>query len=403
MIFETVRLAIQAILRNAMRSFLTVLGIVIGVAAVIAMVTVGQGSTDQVEADVSKLGTNLLMVRPGQSGQGPGVAGGSAPSLTVKDADAIEDQVGGVSVATPSSSLSMTVIFGSENHSTAVTGTDNRYLTARNWEVVQGRQFYESELRTGTGVCILGDTVRAELFGSGDPLGAAIRLKQVSCRVIGVLEAKGASSFGTDQDDLVLMPIRAFQRRISGKPDVGMIYAAVRNGVATEKAKADIERLMRERRRISPGEEDDFNVMDMKQIASMLTGITSVLTGLLSAVAAVSLLVGGIGIMNIMLVSVTERTREIGIRLAVGATEAQVLMQFLVEAIVLSLIGGFIGIVFGLALALVGSNFLQIPFTPDPEIVLISFVFSAFVGIVFGYFPARRAARLNPIEALRHE
>ena len=404
MLYEAVRLALQAILRNAFRSFLTVLGIVIGVSAVIAMVTVGQGSTDQVEADVSTLGTNLLMIRPGQPSQGPGSGvGGSAASLTLKDVDAIEQQIASVAVAAPSNSRSMTAIFGNVNHTTTVTGTDNRYLTARDWDLASGRSFYESEQRTGSSACILGSTVQEKLFGNGNPLGASIRLKQIACRVIGTLEAKGASSFGTDQDDVILVPIKAFQRRISGNQDVSMIFASIRTGISTEKGKADIESLMRERRRIGPFEEDDFNVFDMKQISSMLTGITSVLTGLLSAVAAVSLLVGGIGIMNIMLVSVTERTREIGIRLAVGATEGQVLLQFLVEAIVLSLIGGLIGIVLGLALGLLGSRLLSIPFAPDATIVLAAFLFSALVGILFGYFPARRAARMDPIEALRHQ
>jgi putative ABC transport system permease protein len=403
MFVETLRLALQAILRNALRSFLTVLGIVIGVAAVIAMVTIGQGSTEQVERDVAKLGTNLLMIRPGQGRGRPGGGGGSAASLTLKDVEAIEAQLPAVRVATPSNSRSMVAVAGNQNHTTTVTGTDNRYLIATDWAIAEGREFYESELRSGAAACILGETVRQDLFGHASPLGETIRLKQISCRVIGVLEEKGAAGFGTDQDDVVLMPIRAFHRRIAGNQDVAMIYAAIREGISTDKGRADIESLMRERRRISPDEEDDFNVFDMKQITSMLTGITSVLTRLLSAVAAVSLLVGGIGIMNIMLVSVTERTREIGIRLAVGATEGQVLLQFLVEAIVLSLIGGLIGIATGLGFGLIGAQMLQIPFTPNAGVIVLAFGFSAAVGVVFGFFPARRAARMDPIEALRHQ
>ena len=404
MLWETIRLAFGAIMRNALRSFLTVLGVIIGVGAVIAMVTVGQGSTSQVESDVSKLGTNLLMIRPGQAGQGPGSPGGAyAQSLTLKDADAIEEQILSVRAAAPSTARSMTAVFGNENYTTSVVGTGNRFLIARDWQISDGRQFYDSELRSGAASCILGATVVKELFGNYNPVGETIRLKQISCRVIGTLEAKGASSFGSDEDDRILIPVRAFQRRIAGNQDVSIIFVAVHSGASTETAKGDIERLMRERRRISPGVDDDFSVMDMKQISSMLTGISTVLTGLLSAVASVSLLVGGIGIMNIMLVSVTERTREIGIRLAIGATERQVLVQFLVEAIVLSLIGGFLGILLGLGLALVGARWLSVPFQPDPAIIALAFLFSAFVGILFGFFPARRAARMDPIEALRYQ
>ena len=402
MLLEALRLAVQAILRNVLRSFLTVLGIVIGVAAVIAMLTVGQGSTAQVKSDVAKLGNNLLIVRPGQGG-GPGVSAGTAPSLSERDATAIEAEVPAVSTAAPLSAGSMTVVFGSQNHTTNVTGTDNRYLAATGWTLAEGRAFYDSDILSGAAVCILGETVRQALFGAGDPIGADIRFRQVACRVVGLLAAKGASSFGTDQDDLVLMPLRAFQRRIAGNQEVATIFASVRDGQTTDKAKAAIEALMRERRHIGPGENDDFNVFDLKQIATMLTGISTVLTGLLSAVAAVSLLVGGIGIMNIMLVSVTERTREIGIRLAIGATERQVLVQFLVEAVVLSLAGGVIGILTGLALGLTGARVLRVPFSPDPWVMLLAFGFSAAVGVVFGYFPGRRAARLDPIEALRHQ
>ena len=403
MIWETIRLAIQAIFRNTMRSVLTVLGIVIGVAAVIAMLTLGQGSSSQVTADIEKLGTNVLMLMPGGGGQhGPG-SSTVAKAFTLKDVDAIIDQIGSVETAAPYAQSITTVVYGAESTSTSIVGTDNRYLEVVDWPMVMGRAFLTSEELSGKSVCILGETVRQNLFGNTSPIGEMIRLNSLSCEVVGLLEAKGASSFGTDQDDVISLPMKTFQRRIMGNSDVSMIFISVLDGQSTERAMVEIEALMRERRRISEGEDDDFSIMDMKQIASMLTGITNILTGLLSAVAAVSLLVGGIGIMNIMLVSVTERTREIGIRLAIGAQANQVLMQFLVEAIVLSMIGGFVGIVLGLALAAVGANLMMIPFEPRLVVVAGAFLFSAAVGVLFGYFPARRAAKLHPIEALRHQ
>jgi len=403
MIWETIGLAIQAIFRNTMRSVLTVLGIVIGVAAVIAMLTLGQGSSSQVTADIEKLGTNVLMLMPGGGGQpGPG-SSTVAKAFTLKDVDAIIDQIGSVETAAPYAQSITTVVYSAESTSTSIVGTDNRYLEVVDWPIVMGRSFLPNEEQSGKSVCILGETVRQNLFGNTNPTGEMIRLNSLSCEVVGLLEAKGASSFGTDQDDVISLPMKTFQRRIMGNSDVSMIFISVLDGESTERAMVEIEALMRERRRIGEGEDDDFSIMDMKQIASMLTGITNILTGLLSAVAAVSLLVGGIGIMNIMLVSVTERTREIGIRLAVGAQANQVLMQFLVEAIVLSMIGGFVGIVLGLALAAVGANLMMIPFEPSLVVVAGAFLFSAAVGVLFGYFPARRAAKLDPIEALRHQ
>lgn len=403
MLWETVKLAVQAIFRNAFRSFLTVLGIVIGVAAVIAMMTVGQGSTEQVTADVEKLGANVLMILPGQDAMEGGPAGTADPLFSIRDNDEVENQLSVVDIAAPIAASRSRVVFGNENRRTDIIGTDNRYFAAALWEVARGRFFEPAEIQSGKAVCVLGETVRADLFGYADPVGETIRIKNLSCEVVGLLQSKGASTFGSDQDDFVIMPIRTFHRRVAGNGDVSTIYLSVRDGVSTDRAKEEIEALMRDMRRISRGEDDDFTVVDMKQIATMLSGITDILTGLLSAVAAVSLLVGGIGIMNIMLVSVTERTREIGIRLAVGAQARQVLMQFLVEAIILSLFGGLIGIIAGLSLALAGANLLAIPFTPDPVIVLLAFAFSAAVGVIFGYFPALRAARLNPIDALRHE
>ncbi|MGE0734203.1 MAG: ABC transporter permease [Alphaproteobacteria bacterium] len=401
MLFEAIKLARQAILRNALRSFLTILGIVIGVGAVIAMVTVGNGTTAKVAADLAKLGSNLLTVRPGQFG--PGRASAEAKQFNVRDIEALRSQISGLRAIAPVSQKSVTVIYGSENRSGPVAGTDNGYFITHDWTLKAGRQFLDAELRGGRSVCVVGETVRSKLFGSEDGLGRVIRVNKVSCEVVGVLGSKGQSSFGSDQDDIVLMPLRTFQRRIAGSTEIGTIFLSAADGIETAKVQADIERLMRERRGIIGGKEDDFSVRDMKQIADTLTGTTTLLTTLLAAVAGVSLLVGGIGIMNIMLVSVTERTREIGVRLAIGALEQDVLMQFLIEAVVLSLFGGMIGIALGLGLSALATSAMQLPFVLDPVIVVVAFLFSAAVGVVFGYFPARRAARLDPIQALRHE
>ena len=401
MFIETLKLAVQAIRRNALRSFLTLLGMVIGVGAVIAMVTIGNGTTEKVAADMAKLGSNLLFVRPGQFG--PGRSSATAKPFNMRDVIELREQLRGVKAVAPVSRQSVTVVFGSESRSVPIIGTDNDFFVTQDWSITSGRRFLEGELRSGRAVCIIGQTVKKELLGSTLPIGRRMRVNKVSCEVIGLLAAKGESSFGTDQDDIVLMPLRTYHRRIAGNTDIGTMYISGKDGADTGKVQADIERLLRERRNIRASKDDDFAVADMKQIAAAQTATTKILTILLGAVAAVSLLVGGIGIMNIMLVSVTERTREIGIRLAIGAQESQVLMQFLVEAVVLSLIGGVIGVVLGLGLAGLASSAMKIPFVLDPTIVLIAFGFSALVGIVFGFFPARHAARLNPIEALRHE
>ena len=401
MFYETLKLAVQAIRRNALRSFLTLLGIVIGVSAVIAMVTIGNGTTEKVKEEMAKLGSNVLFIRPGQ--WGPGRSSATAKPFDMRDIAELRGQLRGVKAVAPVGQQAMTVVYGSESRSVGTIGTDASYVVTQDWGFSDGRNFLDSEVRSGRAVCIVGETVHEKLFGSSGAVGKRMRVGNVSCEVIGVLERKGESGFASDRDDVVLMPIRTYHRRIAGNTDVNNISVSALDGVDTSKVQADIERLLRERRGITPGEEDDFRVADMKQIADTQTATTSILTALLGAVAGVSLLVGGIGIMNIMLVSVTERTREIGIRLAIGAQEAQVLMQFLVEAVVLSLFGGTVGVLLGLALAGAASAGMSIPFVLDPAIVVVAFAFSALIGIVFGYFPARRAAQLNPIEALRHE
>jgi len=401
MVWNALLLALREIRRNVLRSFLTILGIVIGVAAVIVMVTLGGGATLQVTQQIASLGSNLLIISPGKR-MGPGQTAG-APAFAASDAVALVRDIPQLAAVAPMASRAMTVVYGNANWSTQITGTTSDYFKARNWTAKSGRLFSDSELRAGAAVCVIGNTVRGKLFGSQDPLGARIRLQKIACEVIGLLESKGQSSMGTDQDDLVVIPLRAFQRRIAGNQDVGLIQVSVRDGASTSRVQQEIERMMRERRHLSENEENNFNVMDMKEITKMLTSTTQVLTALLSAVAAVSLLVGGIGIMNIMLVSVTERTREIGTRLAIGALEKEVLLQFLVEAAVLSSFGGVVGIVLALAASVGLASVLNVPFVFNAPIVAVAFAFSAAVGLVFGYFPARKAAQLDPIEALRHE
>jgi putative ABC transport system permease protein len=403
MLWNSLLLALREVRRNIMRSFLTILGIVIGVASVITMVTLGNGATAKVTEQISSLGTNLLELRPGQGHRGPGGTRSTADMFEIDDAQAIAREISGVAAVAPVASQSTQAIYGNENWSTTVTGSSNAYLQVRNWTLEIGRKFTDGELRSGKAVCILGNTVRKELFGGQDPLDATIRLEKLSCKVIGVLKSKGQSSFGTDRDDFVLVPLRMLQRRIAGNSDVSAISISARDGISTEEIEQDIERLMRERRRISPGKDDDFHVRNMEELVSTLTGTTKVLTALLGAVAAVSLLVGGIGIMNIMLVSVTERTREIGIRMAIGAMEREVLMQFLIEAVVLSSFGGLFGIALALAASVWLAAMLQVPFIFSPGIVGVAFLFSAAVGVIFGFFPAQKAARLDPIDALRYE
>ncbi len=401
MLWNALLLALRELRRNKMRSFLTMLGIIIGVAAVITLVTLGGGATKQVTEQIASLGSNMLMIRPGKQ-MGPGQSSGAGP-FKQADADGLAREIPSLAAVAPSVSSSMTAIYASENWNTTVTGTTDDYFTISNRKIKSGRIFTSAEVRSGAAVCVIGETVSRKLFGSQDPIGSHIRLTRLSCEIIGLLQPKGQSSMGSDQDDITVIPLRTFQRRVAGNTDVTMIQVSVRDGASTEKAKKEISRLLRIRRHLSSNEEDNFDVMDLKEIASMLTGTTRILTSLLGAVAAVSLLVGGIGIMNIMLVSVTERTREIGTRLAIGALEWEVLLQFLVEAVVISSCGGMIGILVALSASVVLAKALMVPFIFNGSIILVAFLFSAAVGVIFGYFPARKAARLDPIDALRHE
>ncbi|MBK1615776.1 multidrug ABC transporter substrate-binding protein [Rubrivivax gelatinosus] len=403
MLLNTLLLALRAIRRNLMRSVLTTLGIVIGVAAVVTMVTVGNGATKAVQTQIQSLGSNLLMVRPGQR-MGPGGGGTGGPSFKLADATAIATQIGGVAAVAPEVRASVTVVADNRNWSTTVTGSTNDYFPAGNWKIAAGRMFEQPELDAGAAVCIIGQTVRRELFGATtDPLGRSVRIKQFTCAVIGLLASKGQGAMGMDQDDIIIVPANTAQRRLTGSTRVQTLLVSRQEGSDAERVKAGITELLRERRKLGPADDDNFNVLDTQQVADTLSGTTKLLTSLLGAVAAVSLLVGGIGIMNIMLVSVTERTREIGLRLAIGAMEREVLAQFLIESVVLAALGGLVGLVLATGASIGISALLSVPYEFQLGINLLAFGFSAAIGVVFGFVPARRAARLDPIEALRHE
>ncbi|TNF57414.1 MAG: FtsX-like permease family protein [Burkholderiales bacterium] len=399
---NTLVLALRSIRRNLLRSFLTILGIVIGVSAVITMVTVGNGATQAVQSQISGLGTNLLQIRPGQR-LGPGGWGGGAPSFKESDAQAIASQVGGILAVAPETRTGATVVANGRNWTSSIIGSTNEWLVTGNWSLQQGREFTADEQRAGAAVCLIGETVRRELWGDRPAVGNQLRVRQMSCEVVGVLASKGQGAFGNDQDDVVLLPLHTQQRRIVGHTRVHTLLVSMTDGSDPERVKAGLTQLMRELRSLPEGEENNFNILDTKQLGQTLSATTRVMTMLLGAVAAVSLLVGGIGIMNIMLVSVTERTREIGLRLAIGALEREVLLQFLIEAVVLAAMGGLIGIVLATAASIGLSAVMDIPYQFNLSINLLSFLFSAGIGVLFGFFPARRAARLNPIDALRHE
>ena len=401
MIGNALLLALRQIFRNPLRSMLTVLGIVIGVAAVITMVTVGNGATQQVRDQIASLGSDTLMIRPGQR-MGPGQSIG-APSFKEADAEAISQQIAGIRAVAPSRSNSTVVVANGKNWLTTVVGSTNSYFDVNNLSLKEGRFFEPAEVRAGSAVCVIGQTLQKELFDNQSVLGKLVRIKGFSCQVVGLLDAKGQSGFGQDKDDIVIIPLNTFQRRLSGNVRVPLITVAIEPQSDIERVKEGVRLLLRERRSLSSGDADNFNVLDTSELIETISKTSQVMTMLLGAVAAVSLLVGGIGIMNIMLVSVTERTREIGVRLAIGAMEREVLLQFLIESIMLACLGGLIGVVLALVASIALTSYMQVPFVFSPAINLLAFGFAAFIGVLFGYFPARRAAKLDPIEAVRHE
>jgi putative ABC transport system permease protein len=368
------------------------------------MVTLGQGATLAVKAQISSLGNNLLTLRPG-AGFGSRASSAGVPYFTEKDATIIGEQIAGIAAVAPVRSASLSTIYLQNARASSVTGTTPVYFQINKWNLAEGRFFTEADLRSCAAVCVIGNTVRKELFGSENPIGAKIRIGKASCEVIGLLVAKGQAGMG-DQDDTIIMPLSALQRRMIGKTsphDISQISISAQDGVDSGALITEITSLMRQRRNLQKNQDNNFNIFDTRQIAETLGSTTQLMTMLLAAVAGVSLLVGGIGIMNIMLVSVTERTREIGIRLAIGATVREVLLQFLVEAVTLSCVGGIVGIFLAFGLCAGLAQIIQVPFNFNLQINIVAFLFSAAVGVLFGYAPARRAARLNPIDALRHE
>ena len=406
---EAIRSALSAIMANALRSLLTMLGIVIGVTAVIAMVAIGSGARNLVDQQIRSLGANLAIVTPGNVTQGGARLGaGAASTLTDDDAEAIRREIDGVTAAAPFVQGGAQVVAGGNNWATRIYGVDLDWFAAREWDVALGRAFDPEEIRRGDIAVILGQTVARNLFGEDDPIDQTVRVRNVPFRVIGVMASKGQSAFGQDQDDVIFVPLDAGRRRVIGRNyakdrSVGSIFVKFANEADIEPGIESMAQLLRQRHRVVGEQEDDFSIRNLTEIANTAAASANTLSALLAAVAAVSLLVGGIGIMNIMLVSVTERTREIGLRLAVGARPRDILSQFLIEATTLSTIGGALGIGLGVGIAYLVAQLAGWPSLVSTNAILMAVGFSALVGIFFGFYPAQRAAKLDPIEALRRE
>lgn len=401
---EILSIAFDALIRNKMRSALTMLGIIIGVAAVIAMIAVGRGAQVSVEAQISSLGTNVLMVFPGTTTRGGVMSGaGTATTLTEDDAHAVKELVPAVAYVSPILRSAGQAVFGNVNWGTSIQGGSVDYFAIRDWPLQSGEYFADADVRAATKVCLLGQTVAQQLFGDADAVGQTIRIRNIPFRVIGTLRPKGQNVMGQDQDDIIIVPYTTLQKRILGVTRTwGFMVSAVSKGRMLE-AEEGVRQLLRLRHRIAPGDDDDFTIRSQTDIAEAASSTSRIMTILLGSIASVSLIVGGIGIMNIMLVSVTERTREIGVRMSIGARRKDILLQFLMEAIALSLLGGMLGVLLGLAGSSLVSQLAGWPTFVSAGSVVLAVFFSMAVGVFFGFYPASKAAALNPIEALRYE
>jgi putative ABC transport system permease protein len=403
-LIQILRIAMRALARNKLRSALTMLGIIIGVAAVIAMVSVGQGAQQQAQQQIAAMGSNVLFVGSGAVSRGGMSMGwGATKSLVYDDMTAILHECPAIEAAAPGTTANAQVVFGNDNWNTRITGTEPQFFDIKVWTFQEGGAFAQADVESASNVAVIGETVRKNLFGATDPLGQTIRVNNLPFKVVGVLDLKGTSPMGDDQDDTIVMPVTTVQKKMNGQTWLRWIMVSAVSREASYAAQKQITAVLRDRHRIRAGQDDDFFVRNLADFAQLADEQSRLFTVLLASIASISLVVGGIGIMNIMLVSVTERTREIGIRMAIGATEGDVQQQFLIEAIVLSLIGGAVGIALGLGASSTIANTLGWPVLVSTKAIVVAAVFSAAIGIFFGFYPARKAARLDPIEALRYE